>query len=132
VNLAPATAEAAGFRSGGDVVAESVVYDTDAADGWLVGYGTAEKVDGRSYSNAARVLPGGGESTTTVVGIPKAAFEETLGVTLAELQDGADVRLAVATGPGVVAFRRSQAVEVDVDSETFADLDAQLLLEDEQ
>lgn len=130
VNLSPTTAETAGFREGDAVVAESVVYDPEAADGWLVGYGTSEKVDGRSHPNAARVLRAGGESDTVVLGIPKAAFEKVIGVTLAELQDGRDVRLVIATGPGVVALRPSATVDVPIDAAALDDLDAQLLLED--
>lgn len=130
VNLSPETAEGAGFRREGSVVAESVVYDTQAADGWLVGYGTAEKVDGRSHRNAARVLRAGGESDTVVVGIPKAAFERSIGVSLADLQEGTDVRLVVATGSGVIALRRASTVDVAVDAAALDDLDAQLLLEE--
>lgn len=130
VNLSPATATTAGFRDGDAVVAESIVYDPEAADEWLVGYGTTEKVDGRSHPNAARVLRAGGESDTVVVGVPKAAFEQVIGVTLAELQAGAEVRIAVATGPGVIALRPAGTVEVEVDPSTIGDLDAPLLLEE--
>ena len=125
VNLSAVTAGAARFDE-----AESVVYERDEASDGLVGYGTAEFVDGRSHANAARVLPAGGQSNATAVGIPKAAFEQAFDVTLAELQEGADVRLVVSTGPGVIHLRRPQAIDVDVDPETFADLDAQLLLEE--
>jgi len=130
VNLAPATAAAAGILEDERLVAESVVYDFDASDGWLVGCPTAEMVDGRSHPNAARVLKAGGKSTTVVLGLPKEATEGALGITLAELQDGADVRVAVATAPGVIALRPAGTVDVDVDPSVFEDLDAPLLLEE--
>ena len=130
VNLSPETAEAAGFRDADSVIAESVVYDAEPSDGWLVGYGTAEKVDGRSHPNAARVLRAGGQSDTIVVGIPKAAFEEAFDVDLTDLQAGANVRLAVATAPGVLALRMAETVDVNVDPAALDDLDAQLLLEE--
>lgn len=130
VYLSPSTAETAGFIDGGQLLAKSILYDSEADDEWLVGYATAEKVDGRSHPNATRVHRSGGQSGTVIVGITKAAFESTIGVTLDELKEGADVWLAVATGPGVLAMRRAERVDVDVKPETFADLDAPLLLEE--
>ena len=130
VSLAPATAAAAGILEDETLVAESVVYDADAVDGWLVGYPTAEMVDGRSHPNAARVLSAGTDTTTVVLGLPKGATEELLGLTLAELQDGVEARVAIATAPGVIALRPTRSVDVDVDPSVLGDLDAPLLLEE--